>query len=55
MEKGSYHKLLSSPASFDKYEYVGITSSTRDIEEAPPSAPDWVVRAEIPPPTQASR
>lgn len=56
-EKGSYHKLLSPPAGFDEYEYVGVTSSPEGgLQEAPPpSAPDWVIRAEIPSPAQASR
>lgn len=57
MEKGSYHELMSPPGGFDEYEYVGVTASPKDgFQEAPPpSAPDWVVRSEIPSPAQASR
>jgi len=56
-EKGSYHKLLSPPGGFDEYDYVGVTASPKDgLQEAPPpSAPEWVIRAEIPSPAQASR
>lgn len=56
-EKGSYHKLMSPPGGFEEYEQVGVTSSPKDgLEEPPPpAAPNWVVRAEIPSPAQASR
>ena len=56
-EKGSYHKLMSPPGGFDEYENVGVTSSPKGgLEEPPPpSAPDWIFRAEIPSPAQAGR